>query len=349
MKKNILLMMLIFFLPVLNSFSQTSTARFLYWSPSAEITAMGGAGVAIVNNSLSAYYNPAGLGFNRSLNVAGTFMQPNSSFYNTAQAILSVSFPFEDVGTFAASLNAYWFENQLRTGSNDPSPFSMTRDQPEFFDPTHLQIKLSYATEIGNDISLGISTSLLMNSLITGPTEGEKGKGSNTTLMADIGILVKDLLMGATFTPLPIDSATVITDNIRPGVSIGFSFLNLGPKIFFIDKEQSDPPPSFALLGISYTPIYTYGFTSRLLLDIEKRIYDSDKIDFIHFGGEVRLFKLVSLRAGYLLNNVNDDLSYPTFGFGINLKLLNVNVSRYKKYIVPTWQFDAKISLELLL
>lgn len=349
MKKNILLMMLIFFLPVLNSFSQTSTARFLYWSPSAEITAMGGAGVAIVNNSLSAYYNPAGLGFNKTFNVAGTFMQPYSTFYNTAQSILSVYSHFEDVGTFAISLNAYWFENQVRTSSNEPSPIGMTRDKPDFFDPTHLQIKLSYATEIANDISFGISTSLLMNSLSPQPTEGEREGGSNTTLMADIGILVKDLLMGTTFTSQPIDSATVITDNIRPGVSIGFSVLNLGPKIFFIDKEQSDPPPSFALLGISYTPIYTYGFTSRFLLDIEKRIYDSDEIDFIHLGSEVRLFKLVSLRVGYLFNNVNDDLSYPTFGFGINLKLLNVNVSHYKKYVVPTWQFDAKISLELLL
>lgn len=347
MKKNIFLIMLIFFLPLLNSFSQTSTARFLYWSPSAEITAMGGAGVAIVDNSLSAYYNPAGLGFNKTFNVAGSFMQPFPSFKNTAQLMLSSHFPLEGIGTFALSLNSYWLENQIRTGTNDPSPIGGVNDNPKLFTPTNYQIKLTYADNISDNFAFGASVSFLRIKLSPIPTEAEVGSGTSSNLLVDVGILVKDLLTEGTYTTEPVDSNSVFVDNIRPGVSIGFSILNLGPEISFIDDAQSDPSPSFALFGFSYTPFYTYEFTSRLLLDVEKRIYDSDEIDFIHVGGEVQFFKLISLRGGYLFNNVNDDLSYPTFGLGLNLKLLSVNVSRYKKYIVPTWQFDTKISLEL--
>ncbi|MDZ7623025.1 MAG: hypothetical protein U5J96_01070 [Ignavibacteriaceae bacterium] len=45
--------------------SQSSTASFLYWQPSAKSYSMGGIGSALSNDIFSAYYNPAGLAYSK--------------------------------------------------------------------------------------------------------------------------------------------------------------------------------------------------------------------------------------------------------------------------------------------
>lgn len=346
MKQKLLMMTLILCFPIMESYPQTSTARFLYWSPSAEITAQGGAGVAIANNSFSAYYNPASFAFSKSPGIASSFMQPFSSFQNTSQFMLSLSYPTKGMGTFALSLNSYWIENVIRTGPDSPSILGAARDQPKIFEPTNYQIKLSYASKIANNIAAGLSASVLHIALSKMPTSFERGGGTTTTVLLDAGLLITYLWQEGTY-KLKNDNINVPpNDNLSPGVAIGLSFLNIGPKISFIDNSQGDPPPSIFLLGISYTPLSSNFVSSRLLVDIEKRIYDSNTLDYIHLGGEVLLLNMVSLRSGYVVNNINSVQSYPTFGLGINYMFFNANISRYKKYLVPTWQFDAKINLE---
>ncbi|MDP3148906.1 MAG: PorV/PorQ family protein [Ignavibacteria bacterium] len=346
MKQKLLLIILFFCLSIVELLSQSSTARFLYWSPSAEITAQGGAGVAIVNNAFSAYYNPASFAFSKNPGIASSFMQPFSSFQNTSQVMLSLSYPTKEIGTFALSLNSFWIENAARTGPNSPDILGAVRDQPKLFEPTNYQIKASYANKITNNIAVGVSASILHIALSPLPTAFERGSGITTTVLLDVGFLVTDLWQEGAYR-LKFDNInTAANDNLSPGVAIGLSFLNLGPKISFIDDAQGDPPPSVALLGFSYTPLYSNLVSSRLLVDLEKRIYDSNALDYIHLGGEVLLYSMIYLRSGYAINNINSDQSYPTFGLGINYLFLSANISRYKKYPVPTWQFDTKINLE---
>ena len=346
MKQKLFMFILIICLPIMESNSQSSTARFLYWSPSAEITAQGGAGVAIVDNSFSAYYNPASFAFSKSPGIASSFMQPFSSFQNTSQVMLSLSYPTHEIGTFALSLNSFWIENAARTGPDSPDILGAVRDQPKLFEPTNYQIKASYANKIASNIAVGVSASVLHIALSKMPTSFEHGGGATTSVLLDAGFLITDLWHEGTYR-LKLDNVnTPANDNLSPGVAIGLSFLNIGPKISFIDNSQGDPPPSVFLLGISYTPLYSNLVSSRLLVDLEKRIYDSNTLDYIHLGGEVLLYNMISLRSGYVINKINSDQSYPTFGLGIKYLFLYANISRYKKYHVPTWQFDTKINLE---
>ena len=346
MKQKLLHLILLLCFPIMELVSQSSTARFLYWSPSAEITAQGGAGVAIANNSFSAYYNPASFAFSKSTGIASSFMQPFSSFQNTSQFMLSLSYPTKGMGTFALSLNSFWIENVARTGPDSPDILGAARDQPKIFEPTNYQIKASYANKIANNIAVGVSASVLHIALSKMPTSFEHGGGATTSVLLDAGFLITDLWQEGTY-KLKYDSINVPpNDNLSRGVVIGVSILNIGPKISFIDNSQGDPPPSVFLLGISYTPLYSNLVSSRLLVDLEKRIYDSNTLDYIHYGGEVLLYNMISLRSGYVMNNINADQSYPTVGLGINYLFFNANISRYKKYLVPTWQFDAKINLE---
>ena len=326
--------------------AQTSTARFLYLSPSAEATALGGAGVSIANNSFAAYYNPASFAFTKTQGLSASFMKPFSPFKNTSMGTISAFYPIESAGTIALTFNSFWNENQIRTSSNDPSPIGEIRDSPALFKPTNYQIKISYANKIEENVAFGFSASYLHIVLANKPTEQEVGSGITSTMLFDGGLLITDLFINSTYSP---DSKTNISssvENIRPGCSIGFSILNLGPKISFIDNAQSDPPPAFALLGISYTPIYWEPMSSRISLDIEKRIYDSNELDFVHLGGEFLVYKFISLRLGFSANLIREDNSFFTYGFGFNYKFISVNVSSYKKYAVPTWQFDAKIFQE---
>ncbi len=346
MKHSILKILLLLFWQLSSIYSQTSTARFLYWSPSAEITAMGGAGVAIVNNSFAAYYNPASFAFGKGLGFSSSFMQPFCTFSNTTQFMLAVSFPIVGVGKIGFSFNGFWIENQVRTRENSPEPLGLSNDPPEFFSPTHYQIKASYAGKLADNISLGGSFSFLRINLSKVQAGEEMGDGTASIILLDAGFLINDLWEEVTYKPEEKNTNSIINNNISPGVTIGFSLLNFGPEISYIYEAQSDPAPSIALLGFSYTPIFSEVFRSRVLIDFEKRIYDSNTLDYIHFGGEVLLYKIISLRGGYAYNNINSDLSFPTFGAGVNYKFIYANVSRYIKHVLPTWQFDIKISLE---
>lgn len=329
------------------SYSQKSAARFLYWPPSAESTSLGGAGVSIIDNSFSAYYNPSSFAFSKKLNIAGSFMQPFSSFQNTAQFMLSLACPIEEFGTLALSLNSFWSDNQIRTSENDPSALGGAADNPKLFDPTNYQIKLSYANRIMDNLSVGLSLSFLRIGLTPLAAGQEQGDGNVSTVLFDLGFLVKDLFNDITYSKLSSNNQSLSDRKIQKGITIGLSVLNLGPEIFFINKAQSDPPPSFAILGFSYTPVITDIISSKILVDFEKRIYDSNKLDYIHTGGEIQFWDLVSLRVGYSFNNINADQSFPTYGIGINYKSISANLSRYKKYFLSTWQFDTRISLEI--
>jgi hypothetical protein len=273
-------------------------------------------------------------------------MQPFPSFGNTAQFMFSISCPFKELGTVALTLNSYWMDAQLRTGSWGPDTYGIL-EEPKLFKPSNYQIKASYSNALSGNVSIGLSASILRIVLSSSGTESEQGNGEVSTILLDAGVLVKDLFNMATYQSKADTLDNITNDNIHPGISVGFSLLNFGPKIYYIDNAQKDPSPSIALLGFVYTPIITSTISARILMDFEKRIYDSNKLDYIHSGAEFILYKMFSLRGGYAANIISPELSYPTFGIGINYKFIYANVSRYKKYLLPTWQFDTKISLEL--
>jgi hypothetical protein len=347
MKSKLLLFLVTFILLFhsVENFAQSSTARFLYWQPSAEITAMGGAGVAIPDNAFAAYYNPASFGFAKSFRIAASYVKPNPTFDGDIHSMISFSCPIQSFGTVAVSLNSFWLGMNYRTGEASPEPIGTFGD-PGILSPTHIQLKLSYASLINENISIGFSVSYLRMDLDK-DLSLPNGTRSFSTILLDGGIIFKNLFSDVSSNSTNEISNKIIDDTNNKGLSAGLSLLSFGPTISFIDAEQSDPPPSMIVLGFNYYHELTNSIGASMLLDFEKRIFDSKTLDYIHIGDDILFFRIFSIRTGYVIDTQNSNTSYFTFGFGAKIKFAAMNISHYKKFLTPAWHIDAKFNVEL--
>jgi hypothetical protein len=323
---------------------QSSTARFLYWQPSAEIMSMGGAGSALVENGFPSYYNPASLAFNKKFGFAVSFVQPHHPFKNTAHSFIAVSYPFREIGTFALSLNSFWIESQFNTLELGPEAVGIANSLPELFNPTHLQLKLSYGNKATENISYGVSISYLSINISDVPAGIESDAGSASTVLFDGGALIKDVFPNTTYSDIDKNKLTFSDISYSKGFSFGLSIQNFGPGISFIDADQEDKPPFKIVLGLTYSPIITNYFGGRILIDFENRIYD--KMNLIHFGNEITLLGLLYLRSGYSINTYEGQGNFFTYGIGAKYKFISVNIARYNQFFLPAWHFDIKINPE---
>ena len=331
------------------SLAQNSTATFLYWQPSARSYAMGGIGSALSNDIYSAYYNPAGLAFSKKITLTGSFVKPFPFFGNIANSFFGISLKIDNSNTLGISSNLFWMGKQIRTSEAGPKPIGIEDT------PFHWHIKLSYSYLILNHFSAGISAGILQVNLSDRPVGEEQNTANTTTILVDLGILAKDLLPESTY---ELDNSTtkyapffdwlleIGEDYISRGFSVGMSISNLGPDISYIDKEQSDSPPSKLLLGFTYNIFNSNPLGILIGADFEKRLNESNTLDYLHMGGEIKLFKVLNVRLGYFLNTIENGYSYLTYGGGISLKFLSLNVARYNRSLQSTWHFDSVISLE---
>lgn len=332
-----------------NISAQKSTASFLYWQPSAKSYAMGGIGTALHTDIYSTYYNPAALVFSSRMTLTGSFVKPFPFFGNIANSYFGISYKIDDSNALALSGNLFWMGKQLRTGEHDPTPLNLEER------PFHWHIKLSYGLMLFENFSAGASFSLL-NINLSDITVGEEfGDPTTLTVLVDAGIFLRNILSEATienqvdktsYSPFFDWLIEIGKENRNKGISIGLAATNLGPKISYIDAVQSDPPPSKLSLGFTYVPVSLDPIRMVIGSDFEKRLNESSNSDYVHFGGEIRIFKVLAIRSGYFLGTSDSALSYFTFGGGISLKYFSINVARYNRSLQSTWHFDSIISLE---
>ncbi len=342
-------LLLILFLSVFVSsvHSQKSTARFLLWQPSARSVSMGGVGAALLDNSFAVYYNPAGLAFSKGLDVFGSFVKPFSFFDNTMHSLSGVSIPVKDFGTLAIAANRFWREGQaFRNEAN--TDLGVDGKKFNFFKSTHWEVKLSYATMINKNLSVGLNLSYLRIKLADVEVGAQRGVGKANAVLFGGGFLVKNILPNTTFNPQQKQPRNLFGKNldIHQGFSVGFSILNAGSQITFINDSQKDNPPTLASLGFTYWPVSSEAYSLMLSTDFEKQIFESSTLDYIHLGGEFR-YLLFSIRSGYFLDTEAPSTSYLAYGGGLNFKSLTLNVARYKLSLVSTWHFDGILSVEL--
>ena len=329
--------------------AQNSTATFLYWQPSARSYAMGGIGSSLTDDIFSAYYNPSGLAFSEKLTIAGSFVNPYPFFGNIANSFFGISLRINKANAIGFSTNLFWMGKQIRTYESSPDPAGVEDT------PVHWNAKLSYSYAIFNNLSVGLSAGILKINLSDYKVGEEQNAGTTTTFLFDAGIQARNLFTESTlivndaeksYSPF-FDWLIEIGEGYRfRGFSIGMSVSNLGPDISYVDKEQSDSPPSKLLLGLTYNAVSSNAFGMLFGVEYENRFYTSTSADFFHLGGELKLFKILNFRMGYFMQMADDGLSYITYGGGISLKYLNLNIARYNRSIESTWHFDLVISLE---
>ncbi|MBI5726454.1 MAG: hypothetical protein HY965_01270, partial [Ignavibacteriales bacterium] len=220
-----------------------------------------------------------------------------------------------------------------------PEELGGTDDAPTLFNPAHIQVKASFSMRLQNNFSFGVSASYLSIRYWKG--KSKYSSALTRTVLFDVGIMAANFFENTTFGDLNDypDAQSGVERN--KGMSFGISLLNLGPDIYFIDESEKDPPPSVLLLGIDYRILNTQTIGSRIAVDFENRIFDEEK--FIHLGGEIDLFQEYALCCGYSIHTADNENSFFTLGAGVNTRYGSLNIARYEKYPVPTWQFDAKL------
>jgi hypothetical protein len=305
---------------------------------------MGGIGTALSQDVFASYFNPAGLAFARPMSVGGSFVRPVPFLGSTAHSYIALAANVESFGAIGLSANLFWKGKQLRTGPGSPDPIGAE-------DLVDWQYKVSYAHLVSDIVSVGTSISFLRENLSEFGTDLEPGTGRSTSVMFDAGILFKDLWTEATWNPCELEGTSSFDNIVDPflhrGVSIGMSLLNVGPKISFIDPAQSDFPPSLVSLGVAYSPIRSNFIGLLIEVDLEKQLFEHSMLDYVHWGSEVRMGRFVSLRGGYFEDTYGPKNSYWTWGAGVHLKFVSINVARYTRMLLPSWHVDGTLSWEI--
>jgi hypothetical protein len=292
--------------------------------------AMGEVGTALADDEQVLFYNPAGLGMNNSRWRGGA----GTEFYE--QLLPAFQIPdlwhfhwsgvyqprYFDVGGFALDLN------YINFGTND-----LTDDRGRTIGRAR-----SYEYVLGaawgfnlEDLGIknnafGISLKYAYSALAPGIGTGDDGVGR--TIAIDIGYLWQFL----------------------PFMRFGFTFMNMGPNIFYISHDQSDPIPFTINTAIAYKDAFhvqnitLFELAAELRTDIEvvKNYRDKSPDPFWkalntglindtsmsmvekykeiswHPGFEATFFNTVSIRQGFLIDRAGQRYE-SHWGYGVKL------------------------------
>ncbi len=289
--------------------------------PGAKQAGMGEAYSAIADDATAGYYNPAGLAFQNPKNHNLQFMHQNwlpSLADDMYYEYLGYSQYAEGWGHFA--LNLVYFNMGLQSRTSEHSP-----DIIGTFHSFDVYFTGSYGATITDNFALGLTLKGIYSKLSDQGQGAEQGKGIGTSFAFDFGSLWH--------TPVH-------------GLSLSSVIHNLGPKISYIDVSQADPLPLNWIFGAAYVPIDSDFNKVTFVLDVYKPLvrrqgspltalikgwYDEknefEQIDF-HAGGEYVYNNFMALRAGYSYDK-DGDLMTPTFGVGVILDKINVDIAYY--------------------
>jgi hypothetical protein len=188
---------------------------------------------------------------------------------------------------------------------------------------------LSYGLGLKEDLSVGLNVKYVQSALA--PGIGARGEGVGRTFAVDAAILKRNLFVR--------------------NLDIGFMVENMGPSIFYVTREQSDPIPFRLMLGTAYravqTPVHDLKFVLDFDREIVKNYWEKPPLPFykalfvaltddpvkdelqeiqIHLGTEYWYVDFLALRTGFLWDYVGERYEW-TFGLGLKYGNLNVDWS----------------------
>ena len=187
---------------------------------------------------------------------------------------INLLFPL-DFGHLGFAVNYMHMSPMIRTSvAATPTGYSVDGE----IQPFTLFGTVSYAKEFSEDFYIGANLSIINFAI-----DPEANPGSSVTMLAELGV-VYDM-------------------SFVPGLSAGLALRNLGLPSKFIAEEFMQPMD--IRLGVGYRQEY---FTAEADVEI---INDND-INFF-LGASAKLFKVLSLRAGYKAGTINQ----PSLGAGV--------------------------------
>jgi len=218
-------------------------AVFLLIAPGAGPVGTGEAQVAKADDVYASYYNPAGLAYLNGSEIAVMHVNwlPNLAddiYYD----FLAYSRTIPGVGTFGTHLIYLNLGEQMRTDEEGTSHGT--------FNSNMWSLTGSFGSQITKSSSLGLGIKIIQQNLAPEGAGSEEGAGSSTNVLFDVGYLNKI-----------IQSERLFLNELNFGLSIS----HIGPKIWFQDKAQADPPPTNMKFGI-YSTLYNDDYNKLSIL-----------------------------------------------------------------------------------
>jgi Type IX secretion system protein PorV len=340
-------------------FSQGESAvPFLLIAPNSRNGALGESGTGLINDAAAIFWNPAGLGFQKGMevNITHSPWLPGLGLGDLFFDFLSAKYHLKKLnGTLGVSITYLNIGTIIRTDE-----FGNEIGQYQAFDGA---LAVGYGTKVTRDLGVGIVTRFIYSKLAVGNVGNEKGSGIAYDLSFDLSALWR-----------PSKTKLKFLNN-RLGIGINFS--NIGPKVTYVDAAQADPLPSNLRLGFGYD-VYKSEFNNlTLTADFSKLIVkrrDAGKSDplykaiFTAWGGGFNDVmksiqssvgaeywygnpKLIGLRAGYFYEDPNHgSRKFITLGAGLRYDIYGfdfgyINTIEQNHPLANTLRFTLSIGI----
>lgn len=247
---------------------------FLLLAPDSRAGGIGESGGGLADNSAAIFWNPAGIAFQSGteLSITHSNWLPQFKLDLFYDYLTFRQYIPEIDGSITSSITYMNFGEFIQTGEQDPTEIGR-------FHSFDAALTVGYATKLSPDWGLGLNFRLIHSRLSGKIQVGEQlGEGSATTVSFDLGAMWRPSHLYIPFTD----------EDLGNRFSIGANLSNIGPKIYYINKAQSDPIPTNFRLGFAYkildddynSLIYTLDFSKLLVGKLKVKDGQETRDDF---------------------------------------------------------------------
>lgn len=278
----------------------TTIGQFLLIEPSARVAAMGNAGVAMYDETISAYYNPGAIG-----RLKGFGMQFTHSLW-----LADITFDYVGAGISLGNAgNLYLSITSLNSGEIDVRTVEQPLGTGERYSVSNIALGLGYGRQLTDRFTAGVQIQYLQETI---------WHSSLATVAFNVG---------------------TVYDLSSSGIRIGASISNFGLPANYSGRDlriQYDKNPDIygdnsSLPGMVHTDDYPLPVLFRVGVTWPIRIHNSelqlavnafhpnDNTESLSFGAEWKTMRILALRAGYQNLFLKDSEVGLTFGAGLDI------------------------------
>jgi hypothetical protein len=274
-------------------------AQSLYIQPGARPAGMGDCYVALAADASACSWNPAGLAFlGQRYNFTLMHTQLVPDWEDVYYEYAAYAQRIEGLGTIGGSVIYLTYGEQIATDPDSPEEIGR-------FNSYEVIPSVSYGAAIGENLAVGLGLKFVYVDLAPAQYTQDQQKGAGSTFAADLGILYR----------------------LQDGrLSLGGAVQHVGPRIAYIDEEQSDPLPRNLKVGAAYAVLADEMNTLNVSAEVNKSLVIVEDITdpsigvILGAGAEYRYYDLLAVRGGYVHD---EDGKVKGFSFGMGLKYRN--------------------------
>lgn len=314
------------------NFSGTG-ATFLLFYPGARQVGMGGAFCGLADDGMATYYNPAGLAFQKAIDIPLNFSLWSKGLYpDVYQGYGGVAIPLGTRLTLAPAVT------YLTTGEREGTdPYGTRIARWRTWD---LAAGLYCGVPISDGLGVGGGIKFVYSYLAPGWLVTQlfhtRGGGQGSTFAVDIGVFARHSL-----------------SNHMGRIGMGIALQNLGPSIQYIEGGASDPLPMAIRMGVSYKLILRDETRICLVADLLGPLVNLSSLEDVlidswqSIGVELAPLAFLALRFGYFHDKAGHRKGL-TWGVGLDSKFLRLdlaNDSRIYEFETSNWRLQLAINV----